>query len=387
MACSKETFINHGVKICPSLETQGRGLFTTRSFKNGETIIEEQPLFSCQFSWNYAYGYSACDFCMRPLETAEENARRLTAKADLILPHPECDGTDKSSHVICSQCAVTYCSVDCKDQAWNQYHKTICCNMFGGNSNHPLEKLNEAWKKMHYPPETSTIMLLVRILANFIQRTDREELKSQLMSLCHHTVNEEETIAHKLLGQEFESQLELLRDLCTKALGMPETHEFLTPQGFRSLIALIGRNGQGIGTSAFSVWVRKVSENDIDPTTDALIDTIYQEMENESGDFLNNEGSALFAIQSACNHSCEPNCISTFPFSNHTVALVASKDLEEGEEIFISYLDECAQSRSRHSRRKILKENYLFHCNCSRCQLEADEPDMTSEDEESMEDD
>jgi hypothetical protein len=78
---------------------------------------------------------------------------------------------------------------------------------------------------MHYPPETSTIMLLVRILATFIQRTDREELKSQLMSLCHHTVNEEETIAHKLLGQEFESQLELLRDLSIKALGMPETSE------------------------------------------------------------------------------------------------------------------------------------------------------------------
>lgn len=82
-------------------------------------------------------------------------------------------------------------------------------------------------RKMHYPPETSTIMLLVRILANFIQRTDREELKSQLMSLCHHTVNEEETIAHKLLGQEFESQLDLLRDLCIKALGMPETSEVL----------------------------------------------------------------------------------------------------------------------------------------------------------------
>ena len=78
---------------------------------------------------------------------------------------------------------------------------------------------------MHYPPETSTIMLLVRILANFIQRSDREELKGQLMSLCHHTVNEEETIAHKLLGQEFESQLELLRDLSIKALGMPETNE------------------------------------------------------------------------------------------------------------------------------------------------------------------
>lgn len=110
-------------------------------------------------------------------------------------------------------------------------------------------------------------------------------------------------------------------------------------------------------------------------------------MENESGDFLNNEGSALYAVQSACNHSCDPNCTATFPFSNHTLVLVASKDLHEGEEIFISYLDECALSRSRHSRRKILQENYLFLCQCKRCLQEADEPDITSEEEESMEED
>ena len=153
------------------------------------------------------------------------------------------------------------------------------------------------------------------------------------------------------------------------------------------MFTLIGRNGQGIGTSSFSVWVNNVTEKKVDSTTDALIDTIYQEMENESGDFLNNEGSALYAIQSACNHSCEPNSMSTFPFSNHTVVLVATKDLVEGEEIFISYLDECALTRSRHSRRKFLKENYLFMCNCSRCQRDADEPDVTSEEEESMEED
>lgn len=68
-------------------------------------------------------------------------------------------------------------------------------------------------------------MLLARILANLIQRTDREELKSQLMSFCHHTVNEEDAIAHKLLGKEFQSQLELLRDLTIKALGSQETNE------------------------------------------------------------------------------------------------------------------------------------------------------------------
>ncbi len=82
-------------------------------------------------------------------------------------------------------------------------------------------------RKMHYPPETASIMLLARILATFIQRKDREELKNQLMLLCHHTVNEEDEIAHKILGQEFEIQLEMLRDLTIKALGRTETSEVL----------------------------------------------------------------------------------------------------------------------------------------------------------------
>lgn len=43
---------------------------------------------------------------VRPLETAEENARRLTGKPELVLPYPECDETDKNRHVICPHCAV-----------------------------------------------------------------------------------------------------------------------------------------------------------------------------------------------------------------------------------------------------------------------------------------
>lgn len=31
---------------------------------------------------------------------------------------------------------------------------------------------------------------------------------------------------------------------------------FLTPDGFRQLLALLGRNQQGVGTSALAVWVK-----------------------------------------------------------------------------------------------------------------------------------
>ena len=78
---------------------------------------------------------------------------------------------------------------------------------------------------MHYPPETASIMLLIRILASIIQSKEQDNLKFQLMKLCHHTTNDEDMIAHKLLGKEFENQLEQLRELTIKALDTSQITE------------------------------------------------------------------------------------------------------------------------------------------------------------------
>ncbi|GCB82809.1 hypothetical protein scyTo_0023600, partial [Scyliorhinus torazame] len=43
-------------------------------------------------------------------------------------------------------------------------------------------------------------------------------------------------------------QLETLRQLFTKALYEDSLNRWFTPEGFRSLFALVGTNGQGIGT-------------------------------------------------------------------------------------------------------------------------------------------
>ena len=55
-------------------------------------------------------------------------------------------------------------------------------------------------RHIHFPPETTSIVLLVRILAAIIQSSERDTLKAQFMQLCHRTINEEDEIAHKLLG-------------------------------------------------------------------------------------------------------------------------------------------------------------------------------------------
>lgn len=44
---------------------QGKGLFATKEFDINDIILEEVPFVSCQFAWNAAYKYLACDYCMR----------------------------------------------------------------------------------------------------------------------------------------------------------------------------------------------------------------------------------------------------------------------------------------------------------------------------------
>lgn len=75
---------------------------------------------------------------------------------------------------------------------------------------------------MHYPPETACILLLARIIATVRQASDKEGATALFMQFCHRTVNEEEEIAHKLLGEEFQDQLETLRALMEKSVMAPE---------------------------------------------------------------------------------------------------------------------------------------------------------------------
>lgn len=87
---------------------------------------------------------------------------------------------------------------------------------------------------------------------------------------------------------------------------------------------------------------------------ESFIDDMYQKLDEVTGlQFLNNEGSALYVTQSKINHSCVPNSVITFPSSDHTLSLIALNDIKSGDEITISYLDECSVDRSRHSRQKV----------------------------------
>ncbi|CAH0483102.1 unnamed protein product [Peronospora belbahrii] len=71
----------------------------------------------------------------------------------------------------------------------------------------------------------------------------------------------------------------------------------------------------------------------------------------------------LFPVCGLINHSCQPNC--TWSNAGDSILEVrALRDIEEGEELTLSYIDIDVE---RHERRKELRDTKHFDCFCERC--------------------
>lgn len=93
------------------------------------------------------------------------------------------------------------------------YHHTLCLGSNPEDPNHPVNKLVEAWKRMHFPPETTSITIILRILAFIRQCEQKFELLMQLRDFCFDLVSEDQSIFHKLLGEGFQQNIDTLHKL------------------------------------------------------------------------------------------------------------------------------------------------------------------------------
>ena len=76
-------------------------------------------------------------------------------------------------------------------------------------------------------------------------------------------------------------------------------------------------------------------------------------------------GLALFKDASALNHDCAPNA--SLSFCQGQLSVVLGCDLEQGDEVRISYLSPRALLAPAKARRAALCTGFLFRCACVRC--------------------
>jgi hypothetical protein len=84
--------------------------------------------------------------------------------------------------------------------------------------------------------------------------------------------------------------------------------------------------------------------------------------DGDANGFLGVEGTALFPIMCTMNHSCDPNCTVLYT-RNGEGHVVAIRDIQQGEELCICYID---IDMGLAARERNLRE-YKFTCHCSRC--------------------
>lgn len=124
------------------------------------------------------------------------------------------------------------------------------------------------------------------------------------------------------------------------------------------------------------------------------------EIEEGTGDdldalFVPLDGTAMYYTTCKMNHSCSPNVIARYRFSSsatvggqwgssHPLAVecVALRDIKEGEELAISYI----QSDEPLDKRTEALANYGFACSCLKCQAEERATDGDEESAETMAD-
>ncbi|XP_057428185.1 histone-lysine N-methyltransferase ATXR4 [Lotus japonicus] len=143
---------------------------------------------------------------------------------------------------------------------------------------------------------------------------------------------------------EMEEEFSLLRSAFTKALIADEHIAFLTKQWYINVLARIRIN-------AFRIELAGGLYED-------LLASAVASVEAEAA-----VGNAVYMLPSFYNHDCDPNAHIIW-IDNADAKLKALRDIDEGEELRICYID---ASLDRDARRELLFRGFGFQCNCSRC--------------------
>mmetsp|Transcript_41295 Transcript_41295/g.106857 ORF Transcript_41295/g.106857 Transcript_41295/m.106857 type:complete len:245 (+) Transcript_41295:160-894(+) len=176
----QEKLAEHLIEVKYIDRVRGKGVFAKQAVEQGKVILRERSLAVSQYLWNKVCKYEACDNCMYPLETAQQTAIRLSGGRPFALSFQlECcpNSTGRTSlFVECECCGERYCSFQCKEEA-SVYHSYLCVprelRRINDPARHPVLLLEKLWRELHYPPESASILLLVKMLARAISQAEK----------------------------------------------------------------------------------------------------------------------------------------------------------------------------------------------------------------------
>ncbi|OXU28653.1 hypothetical protein TSAR_004822 [Trichomalopsis sarcophagae] len=315
-------------------EKFGRHLIANRYIKPGEIIMVIKPYIKCL---NLKNMHAFCGHCLK------------TSWATI-----PCD--------YCNWCM--FCSEDCKQEAWQQYHDIECpvipYIMF--------DQLGDYWKQLAL---RSTVMAIRE--AGGIQNL-KEEL--DLVDNCNSKLHKG-FLNGKFYNDRFQSIYSLSDHTSENALKVHIDHALLSLIVLTKSTTLFGKNMKFMKSKDLlsnedvifigSLLLKFLKISDINTHSVMEGSSLCRFSKNLNHcleDRCCARGACIAPIPSMLNHSCDPNIRKCFTEDMHLI-IYALQPIKKNTQLFDSYLGCYFQTPM--SQRQLAMKEFNFTCNCTPC--------------------
>jgi len=332
----------HGLQLADDPH-KFRKVIALRRLIKGSIVITSRPL--CNPVIFPTHRSQHCETCFRSRNGTPKDAATKTSSSSAIASVTPLS-PQSSKQIIdlkrCSSCKKRYyCDTDCSTIAWRGWHKWICA-----------DKDNEK-EDLDYEMLKMVVMSLERLKNGMYKESDDAEVLWGIDGRGTHdssSKDKRETLAltayvfSTLMGHEAVSDPALL----TKLKGVAtQVRDQLTSSSSKFVFKNDGSQGSPPSVSELVQYLCRFHCNNFS-IHDAQLFTLAE---------------GTFPIGALFNHSCRPNAIVMYEGKVQIVR--ALEDIEAGEEVCTSYVDNGVQ---RLERRQLLREKYFFECLCPRCE-------------------
>lgn len=342
---------NHDVYI-RNVSGRGRGLFTNRAVSAGDVVLTEAPLIAVAYPQTMQ---QTCQHCFRQLG---------------------------SSYTTCG-CGNRYCSNLCRDSAMHLGHDALCGAQTAALNDFCLAN------RMNFPRTAAAVVARsVSASADFGKYWESVNRLVSVMLPDDDAFPAAYTQSYGLvvaaLGQHMGGDPRAFFDhvfnlrTYARLMGTLRLNSFsvrcpidgeppAVPDSVPSpATALPPLDDASSGGCCSSDPASSPSSCGTDPSA-CDSSTTRPSVFAEPGDAPG--GTALYSTCSLVNHACEPS-LDVVMSPGGDIALRARRDLREGDELTITYLD---SSMPVALRRRRLYHNYGFECGCDMCRRQLEE--------------
>lgn len=360
----------------------GKGLFATKDISSGDIIMRERPV-SC-IQWSRSRQLSLC--CSRCLKFTGPVSLQASflLQVDSRLDVPMSTGFDCELAEFCPHCQTyAYCSAKCKQLSWNEGHRILCPRP-GSRALAFYQHAQTAGIDRFLLAGQIVASLVIKIEsgASFVEawRPYSQLASCSWVDVLQNRAESPEALhlAKAAMSVSLNLLIRSIQEAFPKLdLKGPEISRVLRVDFYASILGAFELNNPRVEKlSPLYKYFLFIAERaqDVMRQHKGLQELLQVINDRFGGVPPSAEGEGVFPLHSTMNHSCSPSAtqvLSPDGDARAEVVVKAVRPVRAGEEITVSYIDlqdptlDCVAAR-----REKLQQDYLFHCNCERCEKE-----------------